>query len=40
MVAVLADTPKPTSTDLAHLAEAAQRTRWRTDNGLELPLER
>ncbi|GAA5847533.1 hypothetical protein JCM9279_005283 [Rhodotorula babjevae] len=40
MVAVLADTLKPTSTDLAHLADAAARARWRTDNGLDLPLER
>ncbi|GAA5913779.1 hypothetical protein JCM8208_004166 [Rhodotorula glutinis] len=39
MVAVLADTLKPTSTDLAHLAEAAARAKWRTENGLDLPLE-
>lgn len=39
MAAVLAGTLKPTSTDLAHLAEAAARAKWRTENGLDSPLE-
>ncbi|KPV72751.1 uncharacterized protein RHOBADRAFT_46346 [Rhodotorula graminis WP1] len=30
----------PTSTDLAHLADAAARAEWRTENGLDLPLDR